>query len=198
MDDTTAAATAKIDPDKLGIVDDSPEDIDEETFDLDAWIDGVEPTTRSVRIYQRADLLGRYDELEQELRVAKKVPEKDRGVADRGPQSIEQEMFLVAQQLEDSARWFKIRGMSDAARDKIEKPLRKQKVDQDDIDMRVLSEAIVSPRGVTPAHLRKLGERNEVQLKMLQVAFTMACTAPPKVSAPLSDGSSGGSRTRGR
>ena len=42
-------------------------------FDLDAWIDGISPTQRSVMIYARPDLFGRYEALQRDITVLERV-----------------------------------------------------------------------------------------------------------------------------
>lgn len=190
-----------LEPGDIGDVDaievETPE-VDED-FDLDAWISGITPTMRSVKIYQRVDLLARLDELDTELRITKQIPAEERGVNDPTPESVEAEQDEILQQIDASGVWFKIRGLSDDVRDAIKDRLKKQGVkDQLTVTLHELEAAVISPPGVTAAHLRKLGEANEVQLKMLVATFGFACTQPPKVTAPLSRSSSAERSTRGR
>lgn len=49
-----------------------PADVDA-AFDLNDWIQGISPTLRSVDIYGRTDLFGRYERLERELAIAEQV-----------------------------------------------------------------------------------------------------------------------------
>lgn len=50
---------------------DAPQD-----FDLDAWIDGISPTQRSVPIYARPDIMGRYEEIQRQVSVLEAAARK--------------------------------------------------------------------------------------------------------------------------
>lgn len=72
-------------------------------FDLDAWIDGTTGITTAARIIQRGDLIARRIELEAELEVARKSRSSERGVTDRGPESIRSELDEVNRQIWESS-----------------------------------------------------------------------------------------------
>jgi hypothetical protein len=198
------AAAVAVTPDPALLVDDVDADevetpeVDED-FNLDEWISGISPTVRAVKIYQRHDLFARLDELETELRVTKAIPADDRGANDPTPESVEAEMDEVLKVIDESGVWFKIKGLSDDARDAIKDRLKKRGVKDDlTVALHELAAAVVSPPGVTATHLRTIGEANEVQLKMLMATFGFACTQPPRVTAPLSRSSSAERSTRAR
>jgi hypothetical protein len=61
-------------------------------FDLDAWIDGTCGITTAAKIVQRGDLIADRIELEEELRAARQPRQIERGVNDRGADSIRTEL----------------------------------------------------------------------------------------------------------
>jgi hypothetical protein len=72
-------------------------------FDLDAWIDGSCGITTAARIIQRGDLIATRIELEEELRAATKMRPVDRGVNDRGVETIRAELDDVNAQIWSSS-----------------------------------------------------------------------------------------------
>lgn len=196
--------------DELGITDETP-DLDEATFDLEAWIGGIESTVRAVPIRQRADLIGDIESLDYWCKILDQVPEQERSlVEDEGEplpkplaelverldlpdgrlSTLRQALLERAELFERTTVIFRVQGRSDEWRNAGEKRLKKAGVGKDDIQLHLLAESIIEPKGVTPALLRKLGEMSEPQLKMLLVAWTLANVQPPDVNAPLSRGSS--------
>lgn len=179
----------------------------EDDFDLESWIAGVQPTTKAVLLYGRADLIADMDEVERKLRIAR---ESEKGHADApmgAPDEVEQlqgELEDLLDALQRSGVMFRVQGRSDAWRqeihDRIEKEAKRSRLyTRDQIDEEIalaqLAGAVTAPAGITIDHLKKLQNVSEAQVKMLLVAFQMACVAPP-VSAPKSQLPSG--RTGGR
>jgi hypothetical protein len=185
----------------LGITDETP-DINEETFDLDEWIDGVEATVRSVRIYRRADLIGEIEDLQSRHALAKQIPSEERGLTDESPDAIMEQLIAKAEEFNRSVLVIKVRGQSRDVVDAAIKRGKKAGVDEADVQLQLIADAIISPKGVTPALLRKLGERNAPELDKVKVAWTFAVYQPSNsaeaVNAPLSQSSSGAQRTRAR
>lgn len=181
----------------FGVTDDTPEP-DPATFDVAAWVSGVTGTIRSVKLYQRADLLADVDDLTQRLRVAESVSAEDRGLNEESPSSIRQELEQVAHQFEASAVTFKVQGRSDDWREKVQKRLKKAGVtDDDEVLFHQVAESVVEPKGVTVEVLRALAEVNETQYKMLVVASSLANNQPPRVDLPFSRASSKSREGRG-
>ncbi len=166
--------------------------LDPVTFDLDAWINGVNPSVRAVTLYQRADLMGVIDELQRKLRVAEMVSDEDRGMNDATPDGVRREIEQVVRQFEASALVFKLEGRSQEVLERIAKRLKKQDVDEETIGLHQLADAIIEPKGVTPEFLRKLQAASEIQLVMLRNAMVSASAQPPAVDVPFSSRSSNG------
>ena len=185
-----------IDTEPDTIRDESPE-LDAATFDLDAWIGGVTGTVRATTIYQRADLMAEVDRLQRELRIAESIDDEDRGMTDESPESIRRQLEQVARDFEASGLTVRVQGQSDGHRERITKVCKKRGIDDEyEITLHHLADAIVEPKGINVDFLRKLGERNEMQLKMLLTAASLASFQPPRVDVPFSSQPSGNRRQR--
>lgn len=172
-----------------GITDATP-DLDAETFDFEAWVAGVTPTVRAVKVYAAAHLLEQVDDLERRLRVAESIPATERGITDESPDQLRQQLLDVATQFEASAKVFKVQGRSDDYVARLKARLKEQGItDEGDVTLHQLADAIISPR-VTVDGLRRLGEVSEPQLKTLITASALANYQPPRVDVPFSSGSS--------
>lgn len=168
-------------------------DVTAEDFDIDAFVAGVRPATRAVKIYARADLLAPIAELDERIQrhdaqaQAGEDPDED---ADELIEQIEalQDEFLA------SGKWFHVRGRSDAWRDGLKKKLKKAGASDNDITLEMVAASIVTPSGVTKKHLKAIQEINEAEVKKLVVAWQFACTQPTKATAPFSREPSKGRR----
>lgn len=187
------------DPSNEPLVLDATPVLDPDSFDVDSWLDGIEPTTRAVKVYRKPQLLGRVDELMGRLRVAESIPEDDRAMSDESPASIRQELNAVAEEFEASGRWWKVAARSDDRVQAVKDAARAadKNISDHEVELHLLADAIVEPVGVTVAHLRKLSAASEIQVKQLVVARSLANNQPPQVDVPFSPSSSGGRRQRG-
>lgn len=172
-------------------------------FDLDAWIDGTTGITGMARIVQRGDLLARRDQLQAELEVTKKIPAHERGMDDRGPEAVAAELDQVYEQIWDSMLWVHVQDRTEDRRKQLWQRLKKQGVDDTDIGLHVVADAIVKVEtadgkivplgddGFPPAKLRKIRERcGDAALIDLMRVFREVTASAPAVQAPLSRGSS--------
>lgn len=77
-------------------------------FDLDAWIDGISPTQRSVTIYARPDLYGRYEEIQRQIKALESVAHGEGSVAEQGELGAlyAEREALYAQQLASKTTWY--------------------------------------------------------------------------------------------
>lgn len=172
------------------IADASP-DLDPEDFDVDEWVSGVTKTVRAVKLYRRGDLVALQDDLQQRLRVARAIPDEDRGLNDESPEAVAQELERVARDFEASAAWWKVEGRTNESRERIAKRLKKDGVtDEDVVSMHQLADAVIKPEGVTVAVLARLRESSEAQYNLLVQAYVMASGQAPRVDVPFSSGSS--------
>lgn len=186
MSDTTLADLAPTLDDAAGEGSvDVTQDVSAEDFDIDAFVAGVRPSTRAVKIYARADLLAPIAELEERIRRydaqvdAGEDPDEDRDDLIEQIEALQDE-FLA------SGKWFHVRGRSDAWRDGVKKKLKKAGASENDIVLEQVAASIVIPSGVTKKHLKAIQEINEAEVKKLVVAWQFACTQPTKATAPFS------------
>lgn len=141
-----------------------------ENFDMDAWLQGVRPTRRSVKLYPKAHLIARMEELAVEIQDA---PE-DANVDDK----IDEFDALKAQFNEGV--WFTVEKRTQEWVEKFRKDVRKRlnlKPDKEE-DLAVvvsyqLVEQIIEPAGITFNQLRALRAANEGEFNKLVAAMTL-------------------------
>lgn len=135
-----------------------------EDFDIDAWLSGVRPTRRSVKLYPQAHLVAR---LEQ---IAVEIDETPDGV---NVDDLIDEFEQVKSQFREGV-WFTVEARSQEWLDKIRKDLTKRlnldpKKDSDVmiINLHILAEQIVSPAGWTYNRLKQLKAASEGEMAKL-------------------------------
>lgn len=178
-------------------LDETP-DVAEDTFKLDDWIRGIQPTIRSVKLYGRADLLADIDELDRQIKARRAAgPEGEDSLDEESTSALQDRLEQLYAQFAASAITFRVQGRSDQWRDDALKRLKKDGIDdENERTLRLLADSIVTPAGVTYEHLVHLQKVSEPQVKMLLVAWGMANHQPPRVDVPFSPASSG--KTGGR
>lgn len=119
-------------------------EITEETFDIEAWIGGATTKERRVTVYQKSDLIGQIDTLKEELSLARRIPTGQRGISDRSPAKIEQEIRALAQEFAESALVVRVKGLTEDH----SKRLRKNAVVDAEKNRRKLSEEARSSLGM--------------------------------------------------
>lgn len=154
------------------IVDSTPDVGEPEGFDLGAFIAGVRPTRRSVKLYGRADLVGVLEQLAERIDALPDGPEVDGLIAEA---ERAQAAFLA------SGVWFTVEKRSSewverfrtdtAARLGVSAETPEGRIA---LLLHQLAAQIVAPAGVTYAHLRALMDTNEGELNKLVVALTAA------------------------
>lgn len=143
-----------------------------EEFDFAAWLGGVRPTRRAVRLYARADVLGRMEE------IAGLIEDAEGEQAD----ALVDEFEELQRTFEASGRWFFVEARSAEWVEDFRRVYKRDhgiKGDPGDrqriaIILAQLAEQIVSPAGVTAEMLERLHEANAGELNKLVVAVTMA------------------------
>ena len=151
--------------DESAIVDSSVTPVPED-FDLDAWLDGVRPTRRSVKLYPNAHLVARLEE------IADRIDNTPDG---ENVDALIDEFEQVKAQLQ-SGVWFTVEKRSSEWVAQFQKDLAKRlnldlsrkgdgtaknPKDSTTVSLHQLAAQIVSPEGVTYNHLRKLVDHNE-------------------------------------
>lgn len=85
-------------------------------FDLDSWISGTTGVTARAKIVKRGDLVSERQRLQEELRAAKQIRAADRGVGDRAPESVQDDLDRVEAQIWESAIVVTMQDRTDAHR----------------------------------------------------------------------------------
>lgn len=168
-------------------------------FDLDAWIDGTTGITGVARILQRGDLLAKRDRLAAELETTRKVGAKDRGVEDRSPKQIEDELDQCYQDLWDSMLWVHVQDRTADRRSRLAKEMDEAGADNETIGFALIADAIVkaetaagrqvplSEGGFGGARLRAIRDRaGDAALIELNRVYQEVTASAPAVQAPLS------------
>lgn len=158
-------------------------------FDLDSWISGVKAAERSVTVYQIPDVQARVDQLTRELRIAEKLPDKSRGIADRTPTAIIEDIKKLEQDFESSSITVTVKGLAQDRIDKITKRFKKNKKDatSEEINIAIMLEAIVAPKFKNIEQLTKFMDViGPAQSNSVVKAFNDATWKEPEVSVPFS------------
>jgi hypothetical protein len=163
-----------------------------------------------VNVYQRADLLGEIDSLEQQLQVARATEASgadESGMEDNlSSEELEARLFDLQQTFVDSGVTFRIEGRSETWLNRVKKEWEnhsdthgKSKDEKSVyVQLHQLAGAIIQPAGVTYEHLAALRESSEPQIRRLLVTFAMANNQAPSVTVPTSPASSATRRGRRR
>lgn len=197
MADESIADTklTEVDDDSLGgpEVTDASSALDAEDFDFDAFVEGVRPGRRAVRVTMRADLVAELDRLA--------IQAESLGDDDAEADELLARFNEIKQQIIDSQRTFIVEARSDARGKQIVKHLEKlgyskpgKKTDEDEAEkwnteaaLHRLADAVVVPSNVSVEGLRKLNDRAESEIQKLFGAFMDVCTNPTKgVTVPFS------------
>lgn len=186
-DDNVQDDSLGANPDVLDITNDvTPED-----FDFDAFMDGVRPGRRAVRVTGRADLAAEID----------KIAIQAEGLEDPNgeeAQALLEHFETVKSQIAASQHVFVVEARSDHRGRQIVKQMEKQgitepgkKASQDEIReyqeelaIRRLADGIVIPSNITVEGLKKLEERAPSEVNKLYGAFHEVNTNPTKSVDP--------------
>ena len=171
--------------DLSALVEDTTPEVTPQTVDAGAFLAGVRPTRRSVRIVERPDLVGDME------RLAQLFDEADEADDDAECDRVAAEFEQVAAAFHASKRWYTVEKRSSEwvakfRKDTCEKlgldtgPSGEEAVseaqehDRSVLILHQLAEQIVDPAGTTYEDLRGLYERNEGELNKLLTCMTMA------------------------
>lgn len=141
-------------------------------FNLQAFIRGVRPTRRSVRLFQQADLVGQLEKLAQQIEDLPDGPEVDALV----DQAVELQAMFHA-----GGVWFTVEKRSSEwvknFRDKTAAQLGYTSTDSEEAKMQLLlhqlAAQLVEPAGVTAEDLYAIYTANEGEVSKMIVALTM-------------------------
>jgi ribosomal protein L27 len=144
-----------------------------ETFDIEAWVAGVRPNRRSVKLHPQAHVVARLEELAEEIDTAPDGRNVD-GMID--------EFDRLKAQFNDGV-WFTVEQRStewiEKCRNDIAARLGVKLEDADrqtsvTIMLQQLAQQVIAPTGVTFQHLQGMFERNEGEVNKLFLAVQQA------------------------
>lgn len=141
-------------------------------FNLQAFVRGVRPTRRSVKLYQQADLVSQLEKLADQIEQLPDGPQVDA--------LIDQAEDLQAKFLSGGV-WFTVEKRSSewvqAYRERTAAAAGLKNTDTEQAKMQLmlhqLAAQIVEPAGVTVEDLRAMYDQNEGEVSKLVVAMTM-------------------------
>lgn len=203
IDDESLAS----DPTEVAEVVDATPALDADDFDWDAFLQGVRPTRRAVKVYGRADLVADMEEVAGQFRDDLPAAEKRR---------IRDEVLALRAQFEASGQYFVTEARSADRVDKVRKEAAARhgitlpaadatgedamipRADYDKLERAILADAIVIPSGVTEQGLAVLAEQAPTEYPKLVVTMKAANTRLAQGAEVLTrDFSQGRSEGRG-
>ena len=170
---------------------DITEDVAPEDFDFDAFVDGVRPGRRAVRVTMRADLVAEIDQ----IAIQAEALEDPNG---EEAQALLNRFEQIKEQIAASQKVFVVEARSEHRMRQIVKQMEKlgvtkpgKNADEDEIReyneelaLRRLADAIVVPSNVSVDGLRKINEVAESEINKLFGALHDANTNPTKSVDP--------------
>ena len=79
-------------------------------FDVDAWLDGLSRPQRSVRVYQRGDIMAQLDDLAAQIEHAESVDDGERGLVDASPASLRAQYAQLAEEMKAASLLVTVQG----------------------------------------------------------------------------------------
>lgn len=153
---------------------DVPVETNPEDFDFPAWLEGVRPTRRGVRLYSRADVIARLEQVADEIDA---LPE------DADVSGLVAEAEALQKTWREGVVWVEVEKRStewlDAFREEGAKRLGVTLNDNGECDDKAkaqrlmfeqIAAQIVEPEGFTADHLERLYHANEGELAKLMAA----------------------------
>ena len=153
--------------------------LDPASFDLAAWIDGVQPVTRAVTIYARGDLVADLDLLVERARLAKAAKRFDE------VRELQAKAGQIVDEINASALDVVVQAWSQDRIDGFRKELEGQGLDATEVSMRQVAAQVVSPAGFTVDMLATLFDRVGPQAQQIVGAVSSANASVPTVSVPF-------------
>lgn len=151
---------------------------DPKTFDLAAWIEGVQPVTHAVRLYARGDLLSDLDLVKAQIENAKVGRDYDT------VKVLREQAGEIVEALEATALDVVVEGWSQSRVEAFQKPLKAEGVSDEDVIVRQTVAQVVEPLGFTAELFESLMERIYPQAMQVVAAAVAANNRAPVVSIP--------------
>lgn len=153
-----------------------------DTFDLDAWISGASRPTRSVRIYQRGDMLAELDELARKIELAESAPDEERSLSSDSPARLRAKYAELSEKFASTALDVRVQGHDvDETREIMGE--RFEKTQAEAVNKDLVHAGLVFPemtREQFATFLKKIGP---AQWERLKSTYSSACRDLPKPSA---------------
>ena len=134
-------------------------------FDVDAWLDDLKRPQRSVRVYQRGDIMAQLDDLAAQIENAESVDDGERGLVDASPASL----LVTVQGHDRDEKVAALKGAEDASPVEVARAL--------------IFDALVSPKMSREQFDRFMSGIGPAQQDRVAEAYTRACGEVPEPSA---------------
>lgn len=144
-------------------------------MNVDEWIDGARRTERSVRLYQRPDLIADLDELDRRIELARAAGEPT--------EPLVEEWQAVAQRFANSGLLVRVRSLSGAEVQAMQAEALIERLELDAIGLAAIAAACVEPSLTVEQLSRLLDKVGESQVMLLGQAVVAACAEPPEVNS---------------
>ena len=169
-------------------------ELNPETFDLDAWIEGADRPQHSVTVYQKAGLIADLDALAERIKNADD-DEVDGPAMGGGVGKLRAEYANLAQQFHDSALTVRVQSLTKDEQAEIEKA--NPDLNNTELGYHVIAAALVSPKA-TAEQTRKINKViGDAQFGQIIKAYHRANQEAPVVSADFLPKSSGQDASEG-
>jgi acylphosphatase len=152
--------------------------LDPQSFDLAAWIEGVNPVRHAVTIYQRGDLVADLDVVKARLNNAK-LAKNSKEIA-----ALTKQARGIVEIIEQSSLDVVVEGWSEDRVKAFREPLKEQGLSDEEVTVRQVAAQVVSPEGFTAEFYQTLLGVVRPQAEAIAAAAFAANVRVPVVSVP--------------
>ena len=150
-------------------------------FDVDAWLDGLSRPQRSVRVYQRGDIMARLDDLAAQIEQAEMADAGERSMADTSPESLRVQYAELADEMKAASLLVTVQGHDRDEKAAALKDLKEPSAV--DVARALIFDALVSPQMSREQFDRFMSGIGPAQQDRVAEAYTRACGEVPEPSA---------------
>ena len=168
--------------------------LDANSFDVDAWIDGVVRPEVTVSLYpNEPEYTARLKEITDQIPAAEKTSPENRGLDDPTPESLRAQVAELTAEFEAAALKVRVQQRTTIERgETLDAAITAGVKDEQEITAWLLSAACVEPK-LTPDQILRLLRRDESGESMVLQLIAAADSLDSGLSAPFSPAPSGGS-----
>ena len=146
-------------------------------FDVDAWLDGLSRPQRSVRVYQRGDIMAQLDDLAAQIENAESVDDGERGLVDASPASLRAQYAQLAEEMKAASLLVTVQGHD---RDEKVAALKgAEDASPVEVARTLIFDALVSPKMNREQFDRFMSGIGPAQQDRVAEAYTRACGEVP-------------------